>query len=126
MSGAGADFYLGQGKGAGWIGSINCDGYPWDPGVPRYLLEAGTETEYRDAVVRFLKQREKDEEGAYVQVTDVRIKARDDSWPWPYTDSGDTEFSYTFFAGAVQCSRYGERWVEAVRVEERPVFPRMK
>ena len=57
-----ADFYVGRGPTAEWVGSIAWDGYPEAPGVGGSLagvavLGATTEQEFRTALTRFLAQR---------------------------------------------------------------------
>ena len=81
-----ADFYVGKGKDAEWIGSIAMDGYR--DGIAGYILKAKNETVYRKAVETFLKSRD-----------DARFP--DQGWPWPWDDSGTSDCSYWFFDG--QC-----------------------
>ena len=47
-----ADFYVGHGKDAEWLGSIAWDGYR--EGIPPVILHAVNETFYRNAVCAFL------------------------------------------------------------------------
>lgn len=79
-----ADFYVGKGKDAEWLGSIAWDGYR--DGVPGFILKAKTEANYRKAVEVFLSKR------------DDRRFAKD-GWPWPWNDSGTSDCSYWFFDG---------------------------
>lgn len=79
-----ADFYVGKGKSAEWLGSIAWDGYR--SGVAGYILKAKTEANYRKAVEVFLKPRD-----------DKRFPK--DGWPWPWNDSGTSDCSYWFFDG---------------------------
>ncbi len=79
-----ADFYVGKGKDAEWLGSIAWDGYR--SGIDGYILKAKTEAIYRKAVEVFLSKR------------DDRRFAKD-GWPWPWNDSGTSDCSYWFFDG---------------------------
>lgn len=81
-----ADFYVGKGKDAEWLGSIAWDGYR--DGIPGYILKAKTEDIYRKAVDVFLKKRD-----------DATFP--DQGWPWPWDDSSTSDCSYWFFDG--QC-----------------------
>jgi hypothetical protein len=90
-----ADFYVGKGKSAEWLGSTAWDGYP--AGIPKYILKAKTETAYRKAVARFIEGREdgtKPEQG----------------WPWPWDDSNTTDYAYAFSEGRVEASCFGRPW----------------
>lgn len=79
-----ADFYVGKGKDAEWIGSIAWDGYR--SGISGYILKAKTEANFRKAVEVFFSKRD-----------DVRLPK--DGWPWPWNDSGLSDCSYWFFDG---------------------------
>lgn len=79
-----ADFYVGRGSGSEWLGSIAWDGYD----IGREIPKATTESEYREAVAAFLKERE---DATYPK----------DGWPWPWKNSSLTDYAYAFDAGAV-------------------------
>jgi hypothetical protein len=81
-----ADFYVGKGKDAEWIGSIAWDGYR--DGIPGYIRKAKTEKNFRKAVDVFLSKRDD-------------ATRPNQGWPWPWNDSGTTDCSYWFFDG--QC-----------------------
>jgi hypothetical protein len=90
-----ADFYVGRGPRAEWIGSIAWDGYPpgiqpagaeWLPG--QHLFEAETEAEYRLRVAHFFEDR-----------TDVTLPEQ--GWPWPWDNSETTDYAYAFDDGRV-------------------------
>lgn len=81
-----ADFYMGKGKDAEWIGSIAWDGYR--DGIPDEILNAKTTDEFRSLVSVFLQGRE-----------DASFPK--DGWPWPWDDSQVTDCSYWFFDGQV-------------------------
>jgi hypothetical protein len=113
-----ADFYVGRGKKAEWLGSIAWDGYP--DGLTTFgIVEATTEKDYRAAVAALLEKRDdgtKPEQG----------------WPWPWTDSHTTDYSYAFDGDAVYATRYGYKWFKATDPEpehtskKETVFPNMK
>lgn len=119
-----ADFYVGRGADAEWLGSIAWDGYP--SGLEREgLLNATTDEQYRAAVA-------------------AELDARDDAttpemgWPWPWDDSNTTDYAYAFDGGKVHGSCFGGNWFDAAEArdsdgEEREedggepaVFPNMK
>lgn len=117
-----ADFYVGRGESAEWLGSIACDGYP--DGVPMDVRRANTEEEYRAAVAAFFS----------VDPDFVSLPA--DGWPWPWEDSRTTDYAYAFDGGQVYAAGFGHRWWPADEPEpnddddgeERPkecVFPKM-
>jgi len=87
-----ADFYVGKGKDAEWLGSIGWDGYP--NGVDDDVLQAADEASFRSAVVRFFSTR-----------TDVTLPKQ--GWPWPWNDSGTTDYSYWQFDGKTWGSCFG-------------------
>lgn len=95
-----ADFYVGRGKDAEWIGSIAWDGYPdgvFDAdGIPPPL--PSSEQEWRQRVTEFVAKRD-----------DGTLPAR--GWPWPWENSALTDEVYAFDAGRVwfACGR-PERW----------------
>lgn len=99
-----ADFYVGRGEQAEWIGSIAYDGYP-------------------DGIIDDVKQ-SKDAEAFLVAVGNF-IAGRDDGttpemgWPWPWDTSGTTDYAYAFDDGKVWASCFGGAWF--IATEERPV-----
>ncbi len=76
-----ADFYVGRGKKAEWLGSVAYDGCP--EGIDDAVLAAADEAVYRSAVSDFLKRRE---DGT----------TPDRGWPWPWEDSHLTDYAYAF------------------------------
>lgn len=79
-----ADFYVGRGKHAEWLGSIAWDGY-WD-GIDQQILQCTSEAAFRHAVAKFIGDRDdgtKPEQG----------------WPWPWETSDLTDCAYAFDAG---------------------------
>ena len=90
-----ADFYIGRGIAANWIGSINSDGYL--SGIPLEILICANPTFYEELVVEFIKSR------------DGIIKTNGDKWPWLWPDSRMTDYAYMFLQdlSRVVVSQYG-------------------
>lgn len=113
-----ADFYIGRGVDAEWIGSIAFDGYPDE--IAQDVLEAPTAEQYAAAVREFFRDRDD-------------VSGPDHGWPWPWSDSRTTDYAYAFDGGAVWVSNFGDEWALAEHYaeddhEERPrtaVFPDM-
>jgi hypothetical protein len=97
VMGTRADFYIGKGKDAEWIGSIAWDGYP--EGIDKSILQAHDESYYRQVVDMFLKQRD-----------DSTFPL--DGWPWPWEDSRTTDYSYAFDKNKVYASCFGHEWFD--------------
>lgn len=87
-----ADFYIGKGKEAEWVGSIAWDGYP--DGIDKDLLSSTTEEEYRDNLSKFFEGRRD-------------VTRPDQGWPWPWVSSRNTDYSYWLFDGKVHASCFG-------------------
>lgn len=99
-----ADFYVGRGKSAEWIGSIAFDGYPDEPGVDKAVWSATSESAYRAAVADELARQ-----------TDTSTHPKQ-GWPWPWDTSATTDYAYAFDDGKVWASVFGNNWFEvAVR-----------
>jgi hypothetical protein len=92
-----ADFYIGRGESAEWIGSIGCDGYP--DGIDAKVLGCQSEEEFRHAIADFLKGRDDE-------------TLPEDGWPWCWPDSRMTDFAYAFDAGSVRASCFGRSWFD--------------
>lgn len=92
-----ADFYVGRGANAEWLGSIAWDGYP--DGIDDAVLTAKEEDNFRLAVGAFLASR-KD------------ATTPDMGWPWPWEDSRTTDYAYGFGEGVVLASRFGSAWFD--------------
>ena len=111
-----ADFYIGRGDDAEWLGSIAWDGYP--ESMPLQLLNAESEHAFRHALECFFKSRD-----------DVSLPS--DGWPWPWETSHTTDYAYAFDEGAVWASCFGRPWFDARKEQpedddgETPVFPDM-
>lgn len=112
-----ADFYVGRGEQAEWLGSIALDGYP--DGIPMSIRTARTKMKYRNSVEMFLR---KCRHATFPK----------DGWPWPWEDSLTTDYSYSFEDGRVWASRFGSEWFETAGTEPEElkegvaVFPNMK
>ena len=87
-----ADFYVGRGAKAEWIGSVAYDGHPGSTGVD----DAGTEAAFRESVADRLKE----DDGT----------TPDMGWPWPWNNSHTTDYAYAFDGGKVWCSGFGRPW----------------
>lgn len=98
-----ADFYVGRGERAEWLGSIAFDGYVG--GIPVDVLMARTEQDFRERVARELAAR-----------NDATVPA--DGWPWPWQDSRTTDYAYAFDGGKVWAACFGYRWLSPDAVED--------
>ncbi len=98
-----ADYYVGRGPTAEWLGSIAWDGdWPGDG-----VLEATTEADFRHAVATEFASRE---DGTTPTM----------GWPWPWNDSRTTDVAYAFDGGRVWKSEFGRAWHDpAARAAER-------
>jgi len=95
-----ADFYVGTGPKAEWLGSVAWDGYEFaeDPKCP--IMTAKTKAEFRAAVEGVSKVR-KD------------WTKPEDGWPWPWNDSETTDYAYAFVKGKVRewhCGKPEDGW----------------
>jgi hypothetical protein len=113
-----ADFYVGRGESAEWLGSIGWDGYP--DGIDKQLLGCTSEAAFRHAVTEFLKDRE-----------DKTFP--EDGWPWPWEDSCTTDYAYAFDGDKVHASCFGGGWFDPnvpqpdeAADKKVAVFPNMK
>ncbi len=107
-----ADFYVGKGKDAEWIGSVAWDGYEWgermQEGNHDAITSAETADNFRGAVSSMLASRR-----------DGTTPA--DGWPWPWDDSCTTDCSYCFVDGKVEAFSWGcQRGIEDADNEEWP------
>lgn len=90
-----ADFYMGRGADAEWLGSIAWDGYP--EGIPDEIFAAETAESWREEVTKFLADRK-----------DRSLPS--DGWPWPWNDSTTTDYAYAWDDGVKICG-FGHAWV---------------
>lgn len=105
-----ADFYIGRGPAAEWLGSIGWDGYPdgLTIGDTREedltkipILSARTPTQFRKAIEEFSLQCD-------------HFTRPDEGWPWPWKDSNLTDYAYAFDKGRVWITGNGE-WITVER-----------
>lgn len=89
-----ADFYVGRGLTAEWLGSVAYDG---DPRSWRPRLMATDEADYRMRVSREL---------ALIESATFPSQG----WPWAWNDSRLTDYSYAWDEGRLWCSNYGGAW----------------
>lgn len=112
-----ADFYVGQGLEAQWLGSIAWDGY--QEGRPKLIINATSEGEYRVLVEQLL--------ACYDDAT-----RPEQGWPWPWEDSRLTDYAYAWTPKGVMVSCFGSKWWKATRPEPKDtskkiaVFPNME
>lgn len=93
-----ADFYVGRGKSAEWIGSTAWDGYP-DGFSDTPIFGSKTEEEFRANVAAEIGGRE---DGTKPEM----------GWPWPWDNSHTTDYSYAFDDGKVWATNWGYRWFD--------------
>lgn len=92
-----ADFYIGRGEKAEWIGSIAWDGYPGDR--THGILSAANKHQFLGAVT------------ALAGENDFTRTA--EGWPWPWETSATTDYAYAWDDGAVYVSCFGSSWLSA-------------
>lgn len=93
-----ADFYIGRGQDAEWLGSVAWDGYEWAEDEDCALMTAKTPGEFRAAVAAIEAERD-----------DFTTPA--EGWPWPWDDSNTTDYAYVFHDGAVEIPRDRVEWL---------------
>lgn len=97
-----ADFYIGRGVDAQWLGSIAWDGYP-----------TGIVSEFDSELFNATTPEE------FASVTAERLATREDGttpemgWPWPWTTSHTTDYAYAFDDGQVWACCSGGAWAPA-------------
>jgi hypothetical protein len=95
-----ADFYVGRGTHAEWLGSVGYDGYPdgW-PGDPKYgpIVAVRTDATFREMVQLML-----------ADCDSATVPAQ--GWPWPWLNSRLTDFAYAFDEGRVWVTTFGHGW----------------
>jgi hypothetical protein len=92
-----ADFYLGRGTEAKWLGSIAWDGDP-NHGHPEKLLKVKSKEKF----LKVLKDIEKGVD---------HWTSPEQGWPWPWEDSCTTDFSYAWHKGKVWITCFGMGWI---------------
>jgi hypothetical protein len=125
-----ADFYVGRGEDAIWLGSIALDGYPDQflrPSNPEWrefmLLPASEQYDGRERPSAYLDMPFAENPIMVAATSDEFIAAalalidgRDDGtpaangWPWPWKDSSTSSFVYAFDDGQLYVSQSGGPW----------------
>lgn len=85
-----ADFYLGRGVDARWLGSTAYDGHPENH---MWLLKAKTAKAFHLAVLKHIRG-------------DGHGTLPENGWPWPWNDSHLTDHAYAFDDGVVYVTMY--------------------
>jgi hypothetical protein len=89
-----ADFYIGQGQDAEWLGSVGFDGCDWVNDPTSDLMLAKSPDEFRAAVV-------------IIQAERRDFTAPEDGWPWPWENSKTTDYAYVFYEGKTNVYSFG-------------------
>lgn len=104
-----ADFYVGAGTHAEWLGSIAFDGYRIaemkekhaaqnaDNAACWQIKSASSEYDFREGVTSLLKLNDD-------------ATTPDQGWPWPWEDSRTTDYAYAFVDGACKWDWDNEKW----------------
>lgn len=100
-----ADFYIGRGPNAQWLGSIAWDGMP--DSIDADVLTATTEESFRDALMAFFGERDD-------------VSGPEHGWPWPWENSRLTDYSYAFDIGKVWTCPFGRYWYAATAADPDP------
>lgn len=116
-----ADFYIGRGADAEWLGSVAWDGYP--DGFEDSILRATDADHFRQLVAAELKSRD---DGTTPEM----------GWPWPWDTSRTTDYAYAFDGDQVFGSSFGGDWFNPLGEQDEEgeypttgvpaVFPNMK
>ena len=112
-----ADFYIGEGKDAEWLGSVAWDGYEWDEDKDSSVASAKSEDDFR-AAVKGLESRD--------DFTSI-----EQGWPWPWDDSQTTDYAYCYTDSGVKAFCFGRPCSDKDEDEEndnipKAAFPNMK
>ncbi len=111
-----ADFYVGSGLDAEWVGSIAWDGHP--ESIDKDILCANTIDQYRAAIHKFLANRDD-------------ATTPNQGWPWPWDDSTITDYAYCFVENQVRawvfgCGPFDPVVGEDVQIsDQKGLFPNM-
>lgn len=102
-----ADFFVGLGPDAEWIGSTSYDGYP--DGQGRKPLASCTEEEFRAAVEEMLSDRQR-----------LTTRPRE-GWPWPWNDFRTADYAYAWDpTGGTAVVSSGRAWVTPAQLAVDP------
>jgi len=102
-----ADFWVGRGEKAEWLGSIEEQGNPTR--MTALLIATESEKAYRTAVTSLLNAR-KDATFPHM------------GYPWTWSDPKLTDWAYAFEGGYVYISHFGDFWEPG---GDKVVFPDM-
>lgn len=87
-----ADFYVGEGPTAEWLGSVAWDGYEWEE--DESMVSIKTPEGFKTKVEEILTERED-------------ATRPEQGWPWPWDDSNTTDYAYSFIDGKVHIYIFG-------------------
>lgn len=104
--GSRADFYVGRGEDAEWLGSIAWDGYPEGVAKDFKIMKSKSEKQYRKRIAKLLAA---DDSAIYPG----------DGWPWPWEDSHTTDFSYAWDGDRVYATCFGHGWLDRKEIKTR-------
>lgn len=123
-----ADFYIGRGLGATWLGSVSHDGYPCDKhgnghGAPLGIITANNVWSYLMATMHY-------------SMVNKRFIRPTEGWPWPWETSRMSDYAYAFDQGKTWISSFGREWItyekyqrltddDTWNVSDDVVFPQM-
>ena len=108
-----ADFYIGVGEKAEWIGSTAWDGYQWHEEKPNPIADAKTEEAFRAAVKKLSEDRDD-------------FTKPENGWPWPWVDSNTTDYAYCFVDGKMEAYNWGAPAGGKEDAPSRDDWPNMK
>lgn len=97
-----ADFYIGEGESAEWLGSIPFDGFP--DSIPSCILRCGDAEWFKTHVNSFLGE----VEGS---------TTKEMGWPWPWKTSATTDYTYALIGRKVMASCFGGPWFDPLQTE---------
>lgn len=105
-----ADFYIGRGQDAEWLGSVAWDGYEWNGSCA--LMQATAPDKFRAAVAEIAAERDD-------------FTAPAEGWPWPWSDSTTTDYSYVLHEGKVTVYSFGHELKPGEDSEDEQEGPRV-
>jgi hypothetical protein len=98
-----ADFFVGIGPDAEWLGSTSYDGDPG--GWGQKPLAARTEGEFRNAVEEMLSDHQ------------ALVTRPSEGWPWPWNDFRTSDYAYAWDpARGTAVASSGRAWVTSVQM----------
>lgn len=95
-----ADFYIGRGRKAVWVGSIGHDAFPEN--MQPYFEGVRTEQAFRQALRKVFD--------GYGEIS------ADRGWPWPWKSSDTTGIAFCFHDRRVWTTHYSGRWAPLERL----------